>query len=332
MLHDLDHLSPVLAGQSGIVFHIYALGHKLSTHSRCNDQRTQVGTCCIDGSRHPGRTTPNDHHALNGTAAAISVQRAGVVTQPQLLFFGLGFCCILFAPLNFPLQFFQGSCLQVWTSCKRLTLGLVRFLLRLWSWRGLRSLTVLLFQQPDHGWEILAVLLQNRVDAFFGCFCRIMLVVELLQRLACHNDIVPICLIDQLPGPFPKRVLISTGKLVPLLATEPELEGGHRTDALLTCQLLILGHIHLAKISLAREVFGDLAENRRNHVARTAGHTIKVQDDGSSIGFLHEILEFLGCEKLFHSSCSHQQRQKRPKSHHLRQGRPWPNDRMTLGT
>jgi len=42
-------------------------------------------TCCIDGSRHPRRTTPNDHHALNGTAAAISVQRAGVVTQPQLL-------------------------------------------------------------------------------------------------------------------------------------------------------------------------------------------------------------------------------------------------------
>ena len=49
------------------------------------DEPETPDTCCIDGSRHPGRTTPNDHHALNGTAAAISVQRAGVVTQPQLL-------------------------------------------------------------------------------------------------------------------------------------------------------------------------------------------------------------------------------------------------------
>mmetsp|Transcript_99923 Transcript_99923/g.287162 ORF Transcript_99923/g.287162 Transcript_99923/m.287162 type:complete len:428 (-) Transcript_99923:390-1673(-) len=242
LLHDLDHLPTVFARHPWVVLDVDALRHELTAKRWRDDQRAQVRTSSVDRRRHTGGPAADDDHLLDRAALRpVPVQAAWIVREALLLLLEALHDQVLLAALQLLPQLFDGGGLQVRalrargaTPAARLRAHVlvVDGLLRVLALLRRRRLAVLLLQQADHGGVVLRVFLDDRVDALLARLRGVMLLVEGLERLAGDLNIVALELLDQPLCPLAERVLVRAGKLVPLLALYPELERGHRPDAL----------------------------------------------------------------------------------------------------
>mmetsp|Transcript_9036 Transcript_9036/g.23421 ORF Transcript_9036/g.23421 Transcript_9036/m.23421 type:complete len:692 (-) Transcript_9036:26-2101(-) len=313
VLHDLDHLAAVLAGHAGVVLDVHALGQQLAAQRWRDDEGAQVGASCVDRRRHARGAASNDHHLLDGALGAVAVEAARVVCQPALLLVDALHGGILLSPLKLLLQLIEGGHLQVrlaglLAAAVAAALRGLLLLLRLLplALLRLRRLAVLLLQKASHGAPIVAVLRDDLVDALRCCLLRVMLLVEGLQSLACDLYIITLELLDKPLGPLTQGVLVGAGELMPLLPLHPKLEGRHGANSLRLGRLTVPVDVDLAEVGAPGELLGDLAEDRGDHVARTAVLTVVVDDDRSTVvlGLRQEVLELLVGVELLCRMCT----------------------------
>mmetsp|Transcript_92232 Transcript_92232/g.257695 ORF Transcript_92232/g.257695 Transcript_92232/m.257695 type:complete len:334 (-) Transcript_92232:445-1446(-) len=208
-LHHLDHFAAVLARHAWVVLHVDTLGHQLAAQAGRYDEGAQVRPCGVYRGSHARRSTSDDDNLLHRPLRPVTVQAARVVGQPPLLLLQVLHSSLLFTALQLVPQILEGSCRQIWLPAFGILLlllgALLLFrllvalgLLRLWS------IAVLLFQKPHHGREVLLVLFHDLIEALGSGLSRVVLLVELLEGLPRHLDVVPLRLLDQPPRPLPQ--------------------------------------------------------------------------------------------------------------------------------
>mmetsp|Transcript_65947 Transcript_65947/g.213393 ORF Transcript_65947/g.213393 Transcript_65947/m.213393 type:complete len:372 (+) Transcript_65947:837-1952(+) len=245
LFHDIDHLAAILPGHAGVVLHIHTLGHQLPTECGSDQQRTEVCPSGVDRGRHASRTPTNDHNLFDGGAArALPVHAARVVREPTLLLFA----AFLLSCLQLLPQLVERGRLQIRSSLgaalgaaggtgrAAAPLG-VRFLAGALLLLRSGRLAVFFLQQPHHRAEVLAVLLDDLVNALWSGLGRIVFLIEFQQRISSDLDIVALAFLHQALGPLAQRVLVCSRKLVSLLALQVKLECRHGSNALRTSGL-----------------------------------------------------------------------------------------------
>mmetsp|Transcript_35709 Transcript_35709/g.90882 ORF Transcript_35709/g.90882 Transcript_35709/m.90882 type:complete len:449 (-) Transcript_35709:85-1431(-) len=303
LLHDIDHLAAILPGHAGVVLHIHTLGHQLPTECGSDQQRTEVCPSGVDRGRHASRTATNDHNLFDGGAArAIPVHAARVVREPTLLLLAALHQCILLSSLQLLPQLVERGRLQIRSSLgaalgdaggtgrAAAPLG-VRFLAGALLLLRSGRLAVLLLQQPHHCAEVLAVLLDDLVNALSSGLGRIVFLVEFQQRISSDLDIVALAFLHQALGPLAQRVLVCSRKLVSLLALQVKLECRHGSNALRTSGLRIPVDIDFSEVGTTCILLCNLPKHWGNHVTRPARLAVVVDDHWPAIifGLGHQI-------------------------------------------
>mmetsp|Transcript_17647 Transcript_17647/g.36766 ORF Transcript_17647/g.36766 Transcript_17647/m.36766 type:complete len:436 (-) Transcript_17647:334-1641(-) len=211
VLHDLDHLPAILAGHARVVLHVHALCHQLPAQGRGNDQGAEVRPSGVDSGSHARGAPTDDDDLFDRTQGPVAVEAARVVRQPPLLLLQLLHGGVLLAPLELLSQLLDRCSLQIGAA---LGAGLGRLLLfrLVGSLALLRcgSLAILLLEDPHHRAEVLAVLLNDPVDALCSGLGRVMLLVELFEGVSRDLDVITLKLLHQTACPLSQRVLIST--------------------------------------------------------------------------------------------------------------------------